>query len=213
MTEHDWEPVRGLPGRLPEGEHILWQGEPEWRMLWATAFRARLVAIYFGLLIVGGLATGSFTGAGITVLAGLLCLGLLALMAWASARSTVYTLTNKRLVLRKGMAVPKCFNLPLKLVVSADLKPLGRGHGDLALTMGGGTRFPYLLLWPHARPWHFKSPKPMLRSVPDAEALADRLVRACAAIAPIERSGAAAPAVSAPAPGISAVHVPIGAAA
>ena len=33
MSEYDHEPVRGLPGVLPSGEALLWQGAPEWRSL------------------------------------------------------------------------------------------------------------------------------------------------------------------------------------
>jgi hypothetical protein len=186
MSEYDWEPVRGLPGHLPAGEHILWQGAPDWRVLLRSAFHGKLIAIYFALLATAGLVTGNLVGAGVTVGAGLLCIAVLALLAWSSARTTVYTLTNKRLVLRIGVALPKCFNLPLKLVQAADLKPLGTGHADIALTMAGETRLAYLLLWPHARPWHLKHPRPMLRSVPEAEAVAAKLTRACAALAPIE---------------------------
>jgi len=194
VSEYDFEPVRGLPGRLPEGEHILWQGSPEWKTLLRTALSGRLVAIYFALLIALGVATGNLTGAGVTLVAASLALGLMTLFAWASARSTVYTLTNKRVVLRKGVAVPKCFNLPLKLVASADLKPLGHGHGDIALTMSGQTRIAYFLLWPHARPWRLKRPQPMLRSVPEAEAVAVQLAAACAALGPIARVDEEAPA-------------------
>jgi hypothetical protein len=186
MNEYDWEPVRGLPGHLPPGEHILWQGAPDWRVMLRTAFHGRLIAIYFALLAAAGLVTGSVTGAMVTVVAGLLCLGVLALMAWFGARTTVYTLTNKRVVLRIGVALPKCFNLPLKLVEGADLKWLGSGHGDIALTMGSETRLAYFLLWPHARPWHLKRPRPMLRSIPDAGEVAAKLARACAELAPIE---------------------------
>ncbi|MFT6571624.1 MAG: hypothetical protein ACJAWY_003349, partial [Sphingomonas echinoides] len=28
MTEHDYEPIPGLPGLLPKDERILWQGAP-----------------------------------------------------------------------------------------------------------------------------------------------------------------------------------------
>jgi hypothetical protein len=192
VSEYEFEPVRGLPGRLPAGEHILWQGAPDFRVLMRSAFHGRLIAIYFGLLALAGLATGSVTGAAVTVAAGLLCLGVIGTMAWLSARTTVYTLTNKRLVLRVGVAIPKCFNLPLKLVQSANLKSLGSGHGDIALTMGGEQRIAYLLLWPHARPLRFKHPQPMLRSVPSAHAFAAKLARACADIGAIEL-GADAP--------------------
>ena len=53
MTEYENEPIPGLPGRLPPGERILWQGSPEWRALARTAFHTRLVAGYFAALVGG----------------------------------------------------------------------------------------------------------------------------------------------------------------
>lgn len=185
MSEYDWEPVRGLPGHLPAGESILWQGAPDWKVLLRSAFHGRLVAAYFAFLVFAGFMSGSPMGAAVTVGVGLLGLGVLALLAWATARSTVYTLTTRRVVLRIGVALPKCFNLPLKLVEAADLKPLGNGHGDIALTMSG-QRIGFLFLWPHVRPWKIKQPRPMLRAVPEAEQVAAKLTRACAALVAID---------------------------
>jgi hypothetical protein len=167
----------------------------------------RIVAGYFAVLAAAGLAGGSVAGAMITLAVGAVGIGLFALLAWASARTTVYTLTNRRIVLRVGVAIPKCFNLPLPLVAAAGLRRSGGGHGDIALTMIGQPRFGYALLWPHARPWRFKSPQPMLRAVPDAEAVAAKLMRACAAVVAVEP----APAMREPAPMVA--PVPIGAAA
>lgn len=191
MSEHDWEPVRGLPGHLPAGEEILWQGSPDWRTLARTVFHLRVVIAYFVALALVGVALGSFGGAVATAIAGGAAIGVVSLLAWAIAKSTVYTLTNRRVVLRIGVALPKCFNLPLRLVTSADLRPLAEGHGDIALALGGGQRIGYAFLWPHARPWHVKTPQPMLRALPDAEDVAARLARACAALTPIERAVAA----------------------
>ena len=204
MSEHDWEPVRGLPGRLPAGEHVLWQGSPDWRVLARTVFHVRMVGFYFLALIAAALVAQSWTGAAATALAAGLGLGLLNLLAFASARTSIYTLTNRRVVLRVGVAMPKCFNFPLKLVEAADLRPLGGGHGDIALRMGGAGRIGYVFLWPHARPWRLRAPEPMLRAVPDAEALAARLARACGALAPV--------AVAAPVPA-EAAHGPVAVAA
>jgi hypothetical protein len=206
MSEYDSEPVRGLPGRLPPGEHIIWQGAPDWRMFARSVYRVRIVAAYFAVLAAAGLAGGSVVGALVTLVVGALGIGLFALLAWASARTTVYTLTNRRVVLRVGVAIQKCFNLPLPLVAAADLRPSARGHGDIALTMSGEPRFGYLLLWPHARPWRFRSPQPMLRAVPNAEAVAAELMRACAALVPIQPTIVAEPARQ-------AVPVPVGVAA
>lgn len=197
MMQHDDEPVRGLPARLPAGETILWQGAPDWRVLARSAFHLRLIAIYFGLLAAAGLLTGRFTGAAVTMAAGIACVGVLALLAWAIARSTVYTLTNRRIVIRAGVALPKCVNLPLQMVGAGDLRPLGRGHGDVALTMTDEAALSYFLLWPHARPWKLRSPRPMLRALPDAETVALRIAQAVGALTPVERHAPAA-AVSPP---------------
>jgi len=55
MTHHDdfnFEPVRGLPEKLPEGEHILWQGAPDVRALAREALGVRWVAGYFAILTI-----------------------------------------------------------------------------------------------------------------------------------------------------------------
>lgn len=186
MNEYDSEPVRGLPGRLPEGERILWQGAPDAWVFARNAFHTRWVAAYFVALALYGVSVGSLFGVAATAGAGVACIGLLYLLAWAIARTSVYTLTNKRVVLRIGVALNACFNLPLSVMKSADLRPLERGHGDIALALDGAT-LGYLILWPHARPWRLKTPQPMLRAVPEAEAVAAMLVKARAAVGQIAR--------------------------
>ena len=168
--EYEDEPIPGLPGRLPPGEVIVWQGAPDWRGVARGVFHTRLVAIWFifvaSMAFVAG-GTG-VVGAATTLGVALLGLGVIAVLARAQAKSTIYTLTNKRVVLRFGVALPKCVNVPLSLIGTADAKPAGAGIVDVSLTPT--VRFPlaYLQMWPHARPWKFGSPQPMLRSVPDA---------------------------------------------
>mgnify|MGYP002777126733 CR=1 FL=1 len=180
--EYEDEPIPGLPGRLPPGEHILWQGTPDWRGVARGVFHTRLVAVWF--VFVASLAffaggTG-LSGALITLAVAALGLAVLGVLARAQARSTIYTLTNKRVVLRFGVALPKCVNVPLALVGKADAKPVGNGLVDVSLTPT--VRFPlaYLQMWPHVRPWKFGSPQPMLRAVPEAfvPLLADALLKA-----------------------------------
>jgi Bacterial PH domain len=178
ITEYDIEPVPGLPGRLPPGETMLWQGSPDWKRLALSAFHARGVALYFAALIVFGAVQGAWTGVGLTLIAALAGLGLIALGAWGAARTTLYTITNKRVVLRIGIALPKCINLPLSLIESADLRLHNDGTGDVPLRVTGAQRVGYLALWPHARPWKLTTPQPMLRCVPDAQTVAATLTRA-----------------------------------
>lgn len=167
-TEYEIEPIKGLPGLLPKGESIIWQGEPDWQTLARGVFHTRLVAAWFVIVAMGAFVAGGTgpLGAAITLGVAALGLGLLAFLAWAQAKSTVYTLTEKRLVMRFGVALPKCVNLPLQLIAAADLKPAGADRADIALRIHG--RFPlgWLQMWPHVRPWKVAEPQPMLRAVP-----------------------------------------------
>ena len=168
--EYEDEPIPGLPGRLPPGEEILWQGTPDWRGVARGVFHTRLVAAWFVFVASLAFAAGGtgLKGAGITLGVAVLGLAILGVLARAQAKSTIYTLTNKRVVLRFGVALPKCVNVPLSLVGKADVKPAGAGLVDVSLTPT--VRFPlaYLQMWPHVRPWKFGSPQPMLRAVPEA---------------------------------------------
>lgn len=179
MTEeHEIEPVPGLPGALPEGEHIIWQGSPDRARLARTAMHTRTVAIYFGALIAFGLAIQAWMGALMTLAAGLVGLALLHAFAWASARSTLYTLTNRRMVIRAGVALPTCINVPLSLIESAELRMHDDGTGDIPMKLKRGNELGYAQLWPHARPLYVNHAQPMLRSIPDAERVAILLARA-----------------------------------
>lgn len=167
MSEYDNEPIPGLPGLLPPGEVILWQGSPNWRVLARTAFHTGAVAGYFALLALVALIGGSMIGFGMTVAAGLIGLALLHAIAFGTARTTIYTITNRRIVLRFGMAIPKCINLPLPAIGSIDLRARTHGTGDLLMLLTGKQRLGYIVLWPHAQAWHFNEPRPMFRAVPD----------------------------------------------
>lgn len=179
------EPIRGLPGRLPKGERILWQGAPDWKRLALTAFHVRGVGLYFLALAVWAMVAGTgASGIFTTFVAGCICIGLLYLFAWLVARSTVYTLTNRRVVLRMGVALPKCINIPHTIIANAAVKQLGDGSADIPLQLTGPDRMGYLMLWPHARPWKVANAEPMLRAVPDGDAVAAKLARALAEAVP-----------------------------
>lgn len=185
--EHDHEPIPGLPELLPEGEYVRWQGAPNTRDLAIAGFHVRKLAIYFGLLLAARVAVQTGSGAPLadtlastavlTVMAGL-ALGFLVLYAWLSARSTRYTITNRRLVIRCGVTLPMTVNLPFKLLTAADLRVRSSGYGDLPVTLAPEHRPSWIVLWPHVRPWHLGRVQPMLRSVPDAEAVGAQLTAA-----------------------------------
>jgi hypothetical protein len=194
--EHDFDAARGLPEPLPAGERVLWQGAPDWRTLAVRAFHARKLAVYFAaILALRGayvLSAGGTAGeAAIAVLwlAPLAAtgLGIVLFIAWLAARTTVYTITDKRVVMRIGIVLTVAFNLPLTKIASAALHLEKDGVGDIPLALAGKDRIAYLHLWPHARPWRLARPEPMFRAVPDAAQVAGILGDAWSRATGIER--------------------------
>jgi hypothetical protein len=195
MSEHDFEPIRGLPGNLPEGETLLWQGAPNWLTLAQQAFHVRAVGAYFLAMLLWRLAGAVLGGeAPIKALAAVLsvaplalvAIGLLALLAWLTSRTTVYSITSRRVVMRFGVALPKAINIPFSIVQGAALKTFPNGDGDLALTLKAPNKLPFLQLWPHARPWRLAKPQPTFRGLAEPETAARILASAMAAQVSIE---------------------------
>ena len=207
MREHDIEPIRGLPGDLPPGEAVLWQGAPDAWVFARSALGARWIGGYFALLVGWALVGGTPIGALLTAGFGVLAMGLVYGFALLVARTTVYTITNRRVVLRIGVALSKCINLPLVKLGGADLRKLGAGYGDIALSIEGQSMVGYAILWPHARPFRLAKPQPMLRALPDAAEAAGILARATAAVVPVQQRSEAALAAQAPRPVLGAREV------
>jgi hypothetical protein len=201
--EYEFDAQYGLPETLPEGERVLWQGAPETAAVARRVFHFNKVAAYFALLLAWSVASALHDGAALVdasrpllwlVPVFALCLGLLWLMARWTARTTAYTLTDRRIVMRIGVVLTVAYNLPLTRIESADLLDLGHGHADIALTLERGTQIAWLHLWPHVRPWRVARTQPMLRALRDGAAVSALLARAWG-----DANGApAAPASAAP---------------
>ena len=130
--EHGREPVPGLPEYLPDGEKILWQGKPATLAFAIRALHVRKVAIYFALLLIWRiLEQGSTSGHLPFVVLSLAGVGMLSLLAWLMVRSTLYTITNRRLVLRFGIAMPISINLPFGRIESVDIHRNSSGATDV----------------------------------------------------------------------------------
>ena len=185
--EHEFEPQRGLPEALPANERLLWQGSPEWKTLAVQRFHVRKLVVYFSVLLaarvaaqvtdgaaLGAVLYGSLAMLGLSVLA----VGLVTFMAWLTARTTVYTLTDKRVVMRIGIVLTLALNLPLKRLQGAALQLHSGTTGDVALQLLGRDRVAYAHLWPHARRWRFVKPEPTLLCLADAQQLATALTAA-----------------------------------
>lgn len=187
MSEYDHEPVRGMPEALPADERIIWQGAPDWKRMVMAALHVRLALLYFAVIAAVSILRADLTTAAAMCVFATVVTGLFALFAYGVERTTVYTLTNKRIVLRIGVALNKCINIPLGEIETANLKPLAHGSGNIVVTLKGAPRLGYLMLWPHVRSLRIVRPQPMLRAIPDAGRVAALLFDAAGQIQQVVR--------------------------
>ena len=83
MSDHDdfaFEPIPGLPERLPAGEEMLWQGRPDTAALAREAYGIRWIAGYFALIVLWRASIG-YGAAGF---GGALAYGLPYVTAWTN---------------------------------------------------------------------------------------------------------------------------------
>lgn len=175
---------------LPEGERLLWQGQPTVKALLLRVFHLRLVLAYFAALFGARVVAGvldhqplaaSVASASSLVTPVAVATLLLTGLAVLYSRTTRYTITSRRVLLQFGAVLPMTLNVPFKQVARADAKLFSDGSGDLPLGVTAQQRLSYLLLWPHARPWRLNEVEPMLRGVPDARNVAEILAKALVA--------------------------------
>lgn len=172
---------------LAPGESVVWRGQPSWRRIGRDALHLRAAAAYFALLFaldayqawMKGLPVDQAVhdSVPLAVITGL-ALAILTGIAFLIGRTTRYTVTDRRLILQYGIAMPATLAIPLSQIAGTAVAANADGTADIVVSLKPGNRMPYLKLWPHARPWHLAAPEPMLRGVPDGGAVAARLTRA-----------------------------------
>ena len=186
-AEYEFEAALGLPEPLPQDEVILWQGAPNWISMAKHVFRLQWLSLYFAVIVIwqaisvssseGGLAAG-WSSVALAFFLAAIGLVLVGLLAYWSATTTMYTLTNRRIVMRVGIVLTVTFNLPHKTLGSADLKLYKDGTGDIPMQIATEDKIAFFHLWPHVRPWRLATPEPMMRCVPNAKAVATILTEA-----------------------------------
>lgn len=191
--EHEIEPVPGLPGRLPDGEFIVWQGQPVFKTVMTRLLRARWIAGFFAIAALWSVAVGLNNSEGVwqlfgrltfVAVAALVIFGMMVLYARAVAKTSLYTLTNRRVVMRIGIALSASFNLPFKQISGADFRVGSDGAGDVALTLRSGHGLSGSVFFPHQRGGLWRKLSPQMICLADAKALAEKLAQQLRAYAP-----------------------------
>jgi hypothetical protein len=187
----DRQRIRGTPESLPPGERILWEGKPDRAALARHAFHARKLAAYFAVIITlwfvntrGEIPDEKFwlmfelqMGLALAVI------GFSYLLAYFAHRTTVYAVTDRRVVMQIGIVLPMTVNIPLTFVEAASTRMFGDGTGQIAMQLPSKERLAYLALWPHARPWRLRQPEPLLRGLTDAAGVGEILRTAALGVA------------------------------
>ncbi|MCY4152896.1 MAG: photosynthetic complex putative assembly protein PuhB [Aestuariivita sp.] len=196
--EYDFEPIKGLPETLPVGEEILWQGRPDWWMLSWQSLSLPWVLGYFLVLaswrfiaVIDQIPLGQAVGATLPFLfLAATVFVLLLVVGYIQARASLYTITNRRVVMRIGAALTLTLNVPYTQIAAASLCLDRRGTGTIAFETMGATRLGYIVCWPHVRPWHLKRVQPALRAIPNALEVSDLLSKAANSQVRVARSSA-----------------------
>ncbi|MEL6302209.1 MAG: photosynthetic complex putative assembly protein PuhB [Pseudomonadota bacterium] len=166
------------------GERVLWQGGPAPSLLARHALHVRKVALYFVLLLLWRVGNTLYGGgvwgdvaqtATTTILFGVTLCSMLWIYARWAERSTTYTITDKRIAIRTGVALQITVTIPLEKIESAGLIPRGETGGDVVLHTARDARVAYFVLWPSVQPFRIRHPRPMLRCLEDARSAADAL--------------------------------------
>ena len=173
--------------RLAPGEELVWRGRASTRGVIRDVFHLRAIAGYFAALLAFDvyqawakrmtLAKAVHDSVPLVVVA-VLALCIVAGLAVATARTLRYTLTDRRVILHFGVALPAVLSLPFSQITSCAVAVRRDHTGDIALTLKAGNRMPILKLWPLARAWRISEPQPMLRAVPQAAVVSGLIARA-----------------------------------
>lgn len=171
-----WLPGVEMP--LPAGDTLLWSGQPDLRSTALNVLHLRALMVYWALVAgaflvwsaVGGATMGSLAAdlAWLLVVA-VAGTGIVFGFAWLIRRTTLYAVTDRRVVMKIGITLSAVLNLPYGKLGKVDLRAFGDETGDVILTPSTEDRVGWIFLWPHNRPWKLKDPIPALRCIPDAE--------------------------------------------
>lgn len=178
---HELEPIHGFPEVLPQNESLIWQGSPDFWFIAKRVFYVKQIAFYFALIILValGLNFGKLSQTelmlnfllnfSLALTAMLLILGI----SFLISSTAVYSLTNKRLVMRIGVVLTVTLNIPFNKIESAELKKYPDGSGEISIKLVSGNKIAYPHLWPHCRGWFFSDPRPLLTCLKKVENVAN----------------------------------------
>ncbi len=130
---------------LSQGEHVLFEGHPSWRSTLTFYIKGLLLVAVAAAVAAAVTAVGDEFSGGVTGLVAAAALGLMVVAGYLKRMSTTYTITNRRLHIKRGIISRRTQEARLERVqnVNTDQGALERilkvGTVDFD-TAGGGDR-------------------------------------------------------------------------
>ena len=180
---HEFEPTFGFPEALPASEKVLWQGSPCAWLIARRIFFLPHLFFYFLILSCMALIVNSevlslrdlLVKFSFYMSLGIVAIFILLAISYLISSTTVYSITDKRVVMRIGIVLNLSLNIPFGRIETAACKTYPDKSGDISLNLVPDNKIAYLHLWPHCRPWFFSSPRPRLSCLKDIEVVASCL--------------------------------------
>ena len=175
-----FEPHQTILEAIPDGESIQWKGKPSfWGFSWHF-FGLKLMAFYLIILSAVFVArltvTDFYTAFAVDflpfLLSGILASCILMALAGIQSQSSVYIITENRVIIKSGAALSFLISIPFKKIKAVNMQKRNGSLGTISFELNSGKRVPYISCWPSVRSWKFKKTEPAFSCIENVDQVA-----------------------------------------
>ena len=103
---------------------------------------------------------------------GILASFILMALAGIQSQSSVYIITENRVIIKSGAALSFLISIPFKKIKAVNLQKRKGSLGTISFELSSGKRVPYISCWPSVRPWKLKNTEPAFSCIEDVDEVA-----------------------------------------
>ena len=175
-----FEAPKNILDAIPNGESILWKGRPSlWGFSW-NLFGLKWITLYLSILSIVSVArffasdfyTAFYVDFLPFFLSGIFASIILIGLAATQTYSTVYIITENRVIIKTGAALSFLISMPFKKIKEVNLQKRGASIGTISFELLSERRVPYISCWPSVRPWKFKRTQPAFSCIGSVDEVA-----------------------------------------
>ena len=175
-----FEAPKNILDAIPNGESILWKGRPSlWGFSW-NLFGLKWITLYLSMLSIVSVArffasdfyTAFYVDFLPFFLSGIFASIILIGLAATQTYSTVYIITENRVIIKTGAALSFLISMPFKMIKEVNLQKRGASIGTISFELLSEKRVPYISCWPSVRPWKFKRTQPAFSCIGSVDEVA-----------------------------------------